>query len=207
MERRDEKDRGYDRSYDRSSDRNYERESRDHDRDRERDYSRIRETERRIEDKEYDSPYDRARHEERRYLEMEDHYNDNSREERLPLEREYTDDRRSRRDLWDARDDRDLDLEHRRYAREDSRPPPSLKGRDWETDYPDHDWDRARRPIDWEGRENWDATEHKHLTEEDWRLYNWSAEDRRRWPADWRERERSRPRSSTSHNRDGKYNK
>lgn len=200
VERRDEKDRGYDRSYDRSSDRNYDRESRD--RDRERDYgaipARLRETDRRIDDKEYDSPFDRTRHEDRRYLDIEDHYNDNSRDERLP---EYPDDRRSRRDLWEARDERDVDLEHRRYAREDSRPPGSLKGRDWETDYPDHDWDRARRPMDWEGRENWDGSDHKHLTEEDWRLYNWAGEDRRRWPADWRER--SRPRSSTSH-RDGK---
>ncbi|RZC41678.1 nipped-B-like protein B, partial [Asbolus verrucosus] len=206
VERRDiDKDRGYDRNYDRSGDRNYERESRDHDRDRDRDYaaaipSRMRDAERRMEDKEYDSPYDRARHEDRRYLDIDDHYNENSRDERLALEgRDYGDERRSRRDLWDARDERDLDLEHRRY-REDSRPPASLKGRDWDADYPEHDWDRARRPIDWEGRENWDSSDHKHLTEEDWRLYNWSNEERRRWAADWRER--SRPRSSTSHNRD-----
>lgn len=49
--------------------------------------------------------------------------------------------------------------------------------------------------------------DHKQLDEE-WRHYNrsmdnWPNEDRRRWGGgDWRERERSRPRSVTSHHMD-----
>lgn len=142
-------------------------------------------------------------------------------EERLTVERtEYTEERRSRRDLWGEGSERDL--EHRRY-REDSRPPQASQaikgGREWGgEEYVEHEWDsRGRRggaPMDWEGsRENWDSRgeqEHSHI-EEDWRHYNrsmdsWSTDDRRRWAesgGSWREREHSRPRSSTSH-RDGK---
>lgn len=94
-------------------------------------------------------------------------------------------------------------LDHRgRYGRED----PALKGRsDWDPDYNDHDWDRNRRQMEWENRENWDNIDHKQIDDE-WRHYNrsldnWPNEDRRRWGGnnDWRERDRSRPRSSTSH--------
>lgn len=36
---------------------------------------------------------------------MDDHYNDNSRDDRMNIEsRDYLDDRRGRRDLWDERD-------------------------------------------------------------------------------------------------------
>lgn len=201
------KDSSYERGYERSSDRHYDRE-----RDRDRDYSsiapRIRDLDRRHEDKAYDSPYARSRHDDRSYMDISDHYNENSREEHLPpLEtRDYPDEHR-RRELWDERDiDRDRDLEHRRY-REGSRPP-TLKGREWDGEYGEHEWERNRRPLDWEaGRENWDSLDHDHSQiEEEWRHYNrsmdsWPADDRRRWPSDWRER--SRPRSSTSH-RDGK---
>lgn len=56
--------------------------------------------------------------------------------------------------------------------------------------------------------------DHKHggPPDDEWRAHygaggrsldQWSSEERRRWPQDWRDRERSRPRSSTSHNRDG----
>lgn len=96
-------------------------------------------------------------------------------------------------------------LDHRgRYGRED----PSLKGRgDWDQEYNDHDWDRNRRQMEWDSRENWDSMDHKQIDEE-WRHYNrsmdnWPNDDRRRWgAADWRERERSRPRSVTSHHMD-----
>lgn len=200
-------DHTYDRSYDRSNDRHYDR---DHDRDRDRDYSalpsRVRDIERRRDDKAYDSPYARSRHEDRRYLDIDDHYNDNSREDHLPLDaREYPDDIRVRRDMWDVRDEHELEREREidhRY-REDSRPPPPLKPREWEADYTEHEWDRNRRGLDWETRDNWDNLDHEHpQLEEEWRHYNrsmdsWPADDRRRWPAEWRER--SRPRSSTSH--------
>lgn len=111
LDRDIDKDRNYDRSYDRSTDRNYDRD-RDHDRDR--DYSlhpRIRDSDRRLEDKDYGSPYDRTRHDDRRYLELDDHYNENSRDDRIPIDgRDYSDDRRTRRDLWDLREDRgDID--------------------------------------------------------------------------------------------------
>lgn len=97
-------------------------------------------------------------------------------------------------------------MDHRgRYARDDQ----TMKGRgDWDQEYNDHDWDRTRRQMDWDNRDNWENMDHKQMDEE-WRHYNrsmenWSNEDRRRWPGcgDWRERERSRPRSSTSHNID-----
>lgn len=80
-----------------------------------------------------------------------------------------------------------------------------MKGRgDWDPEYNDHDWDRNRRQIEWDSRENWDNMDHKQIDEE-WRHYNrsmdnWPNEDRRRWGGgDWRERERSRPRSVASH--------
>lgn len=101
-------------------------------------------------------------------------------------------------------------MEQRRYARDDSRPPASLKRGDWDPEYSEHEWDRSRRPIDWEGgrSDNWEANPdlQKHMSEEEWRHYNrgvmdgWSADERRRWQNEWRDR--SRPRSSTSHNRD-----
>lgn len=193
-------ERNYDRSYDRE---------RDHDRDRdiERDYPampRMRDDIREL-DKHYDSPYDRV-HDDRRYMEI-DHYNESARDERLPMP-EYPDDRRARRDPWDEMEmDREREqMDHRRY-REEPRPSQHLKGREWPEEYAEHEWnDRNRRPVDWETRDSWDAREHEQMQlEEEWRHYNrsmdsWSTEDRRRWPADWRER--SRPRSSTSH-RDG----
>ncbi|KAJ8973700.1 hypothetical protein NQ317_000752 [Molorchus minor] len=199
-----DKDRNYERVYDRSTDRNYDRE-RDHELDR--DYGnlppRIRDGDRRLDDKDYDSPYDRARHEDRRYLDIEDHYNESSRDDRIMDGRDYTGDRR-RRDIWDMRDDRaelerDRDLDHRsRYGREDSRPPTGIKGREWETEYSELEWNRR---LDWESHENWDSIEHKHMSEEDWRLYNrsmdsWPSEERRRWGGEWRER--SRPRNDSS---------
>lgn len=200
---KDRIDSNYERGYERSSERHYDRE-----RDRDRDYTslapRIRDLDRRHED----SPYARSRHDDRSYMDISDHYNENSREEHIPPldSRDYTEEHR-RREMWDERDiDRDRDLEHRRY-REDSRPP-TLKGREWDGEFAEHEWERNRRPLDWEaGRENWDSLDHEHSQiDEEWRHYNrsmdsWSAEDRRRWPSDWRER--SRPRSSTSH-RDGK---
>lgn len=100
-------------------------------------------------------------------------------------------------------------MEHRgRYGRDD----PSIKGRgEWEQEYSEHDWDRNRRQMEWDNRENWDNMDHKQIDEE-WRHYNrsldnWQNEDRRRWGGgggggDWRERERSRPRSATSHHMD-----
>lgn len=193
LDRELDKDRSFDRNYDRStSDRPYDRE---HD----REYSSISSR------KDYDSPYGRVT-DDRRFVDLDDHYNDSSRDDRLPIEREYSDDRRSRRDLWE---DRDLD---RSFGRDGSRPPP--KNREWvDTEYPEHDWDRntnRRQQMDWENRDNWDNMEHKHnINEDDWRHYNrpiennWPSEERnRRWPADWRER--SRPKSVTStHNRDG----
>lgn len=198
-------DHTYDRAYDHSSDRHYDR---DLDRDRDHDYSalppRVRDVDRRRDDKAYDSPYTRSRHDDRRYLDIDDHYNDNSREDHLPLDaRDYPDDHRARRDVWDERElDREREIDHRRYQ-DDTRPAPSLKGRDWEGDYTEHEWDRNRRALDWETRDNWDNLDHDHpQLEEEWRHYNrsmdsWPADDRRRWPAEWRER--SRPRSSTSH--------
>lgn len=202
---KDRLDSSYERGYDRSNERHY-------DRDRDRDYGslapRVRDLERRHDDKNYDSPYARSRHDDRSYMDISDHYNDNSRDEHLPPldNRDYPEEHR-RRELWDERDiERDRDLEHRRY-REDSRPP-ALKGRDWDSEYGEHEWDRNRRPLDWEGgRENWDSVDHEHSQlDEEWRHYNrsmdsWAGDDRRRWPSDWRER--SRPRSSTSH-REGK---
>lgn len=213
---KDRLDSSYDRSYDRSSERHY-------DRDRDRDYAalppRVRDLDRRHDDKSYDSPYARSRHDDRNYMDISDHYNDSSRDEHLPPldTREYPDEHRRRGELWDERElERDRDLEHRRY-REDSRPP-ALKARgEWDggVEYggEQHEWDRerGRRPLEWDGgaRENWDSVEHEHAQiDEEWRHYNrsmdsWPAgDDRRRWPADWRER--SRPRSSTSH-RDGKW--
>lgn len=220
-----EKDR-LDYAYDRE--RHYDRE-RERDRDLDRDYpvlpARVRDLDRRHDEKAYDSPYSRARHDDRvdrRYTDIDDHYNDASRDAHLPIDaRDYPDEHRARRDLWDERErellERDRELEHRRY-REDSRPPQVLKPREWEADYAEHEWDRARRPLEWEARDNWEGLEHEQAQlEEEWRHYNrsldsWAAagEDRRRWPADWRDRERererdrSRPRSSTSH-REGKF--
>ncbi|KAF5307869.1 hypothetical protein FQR65_LT18305 [Abscondita terminalis] len=175
-----------------------------------RDYntlpSRLRENDRRHEDKNYDAPYDR-RHDDRRYLEMDERFNDNLREDRISMDaREYPDDRRTHREMWDVREERDVErdreIDQRRYGREEQRPHP-IKGRDWEgVDYAEHEWDRGRRPMDWEGRGGWDNREHEQSQiEDEWRHYNrsmdsWTADDRRRW-ADWRER--SRPRSTTSH--------
>ncbi|KAK9882545.1 hypothetical protein WA026_021892 [Henosepilachna vigintioctopunctata] len=127
--------------------------------------------------------------------------------------RDYVDDRRSRRDLWDLRDERDLErdrgLDHHRYGRDD-RHSPALKAArgEWDADYAELEWNRRQ---EWDARDGWDL-EMKHATEEEWRLYNasrsmdaWPAEDRRRWPAaaDWRDgRDRSRPRSVASHSRE-----
>lgn len=193
-------------------DRSYDR---DHEREMDRDYQRFREVDHRHEDKRYDSPYERGRHDDRRYMEI-DHYSETSRDDRLPMDaHDYGDDRRSRREMWDMRNERELErereIDHRRYGREDSRPPPpqAMKPRDWgDADYQENEWDR-RRGVDWE-RETWDTREHEHpQIEEEWRHYNRSMdswpEDRRRWPSttDWRER--SRPRSQTSHNREGNF--
>lgn len=93
-----------------------------------------------------------------------------------------------------------------------------MKGRgDWDQEFSEHDWDRNRRQMEWDNRENWDNLDHKQIDDE-WRHYNrsldnWPTEDRRRWGgsgggggggsvADWRERDRSRPRSATSHHMD-----
>lgn len=69
----------------------------------------MREGDRRIDDKDYSSPYDRSRHDDRRYLDMEDHYNENSRDDRMGVDRGYCDERRGRRDMWEVRDDRELE--------------------------------------------------------------------------------------------------
>lgn len=82
-----------------------------------------------------------------------------------------------------------------------------MKSREWDSEYAELEWSRRQ---EWDARENWDI-DMKHATEEEWRLYNASRsmeawpEDRRRWPAaDWRgSRDRSRPRSVTSHTREG----
>lgn len=72
--------------------------------------SRMRDNDRRMDDKDYSSPYDRNRHDDRRYMDMEDHYSDNPRDDRIGMDRGYCDDRRSRRDMWDMRDERgDID--------------------------------------------------------------------------------------------------
>lgn len=82
-----------------------------------------------------------------------------------------------------------------------------MKTREWDPEYAELEWSRRQ---EWEARDNWDI-DMKHATEEEWRLYNASRsmeawpEERRRWPAaDWREtRDHSRPRSVTSHSREG----
>lgn len=97
--------REYDRTYPHSTDRSYDR-GRELDHERDGDYGRLHEVDRRLDDKDYGSPYDRARIEDRRYLDMEEHY-EPPREDHLP--RDYVDDRRSRREMWDIRDERDLE--------------------------------------------------------------------------------------------------
>ncbi|XP_072382245.1 uncharacterized protein [Diabrotica undecimpunctata] len=196
-------DRRGDMDKDRSYDRGYDNRRPDH----ERDYITGHR------DKDYDSPYERGRPlDDRRYLDVDEHYGEGARDDRI-----YggsVDDRRSRRDMWDERgvDDRE-NVDHRsRYAPRDDHNLKNNRGGDWgdlqHGDYSNHDWDRNRRPLnpEWDGRENWDIDQNKQAGvgqgEDEWRHYNrpvdsWNSDDRRRWPQEWRER--SRPRSATSH--------
>lgn len=83
-------------------------------------------------------------------MEPNDHF-DPSREERIPLEgRDYADDRR--REMWDER----VDLDREYVASRSNRGGYRGKGRgEWgEGEFaPEHEWDRGRRPLDWEARE------------------------------------------------------
>ena len=61
-----------------------------------------------MDDKGYGSPFDRNRHDDRRFMEVDERYNEGPRDDRIPMDgREYVDDRRGpRREMWDMRDER-----------------------------------------------------------------------------------------------------